>query len=308
MKTTAFSAADIAASVLAVPPLARRADLSLDAAANRALIAHMQAGGIGTLLYGGNANFYHVGMADYAAILDLLVDAVAPRTWLIPSAGPDYGKLMDQAQVLRDYDFPTVMVMPQRGACAHSGIALAVRRFAERLGKPVLLYIKDEDYLPPAIVKSLVEDGSVGFIKYAVVREQPARDDYLRALAGQVDPRLIVSGIGERPAIDHLRQFGLGSFTTGSGTVAPAASMALLRAIQAGDWDGAAALRERFLPLEDLRDAHGPIPVLHDAVTLSGIAAMGPILPMLANVPDTLLEPLRAAARGLLEQEQAVTA
>ena len=47
---------DLAGSVLAVPPLARRPDLSIDAAANRALIRHIEAGGVRILLYGGNAN------------------------------------------------------------------------------------------------------------------------------------------------------------------------------------------------------------------------------------------------------------
>ncbi|MEI2415596.1 dihydrodipicolinate synthase family protein [Orrella sp. JC864] len=305
MKTSAFTAADVAASVLAVPPLARHADLSLNVAANQALIAHMQAGGIKTLIYGGNANFYHVGMGEYAAILDMLAQCAGADTWMVPSAGPDYGKLMDQAAVLRDYGFPTVMVMPYRGVASADGIATGVRRFAERLGKPVLLYIKDEDYLPVETVGAMMDEGCVGLVKYAVIRQQPAQDEYLRALAARVDPRLIVSGIGERPAIDHLRAFGLGSFTTGSGTIAPSASMALLRAIQAGDWQGAQALRQRFLPLEDIRDAHGPIAVLHDAVTLSGIAPMGPMLPMLSNTDPSLAASLRSAACGLLEQERA---
>ena len=50
---------DLARSVLAVPPLARRADLTLDHAANRALIRHIERGGIATLIYGGNANLYN---------------------------------------------------------------------------------------------------------------------------------------------------------------------------------------------------------------------------------------------------------
>ncbi len=44
--------------------------------------------------------------------------------------------------------------------------------------------------------------------------------------------------------------------------------------------------RAAFLPLEDCRDAYSPIRVLHDAVTLAGIADMGPMLPMLSNLPE----------------------
>jgi len=309
MKTTPFTLDDVARSVLAVPPIARNADLSLNRSANRALIQHMEQGGIRTLVYGGNANFYHLGMFEYADVLNLLVEEAAQDTWVVPSAGPDYGKLIDQAAVLRDYDFPLTMVMPQRGACHPVGIAKGVRLFSEKLGKPVLLYIKDDNYLPPEMVKALVDDGTVTLIKYAVIRSQPAQDDYLKAITAVVDPARIVSGIGERPAIDHLKHFGLGSFTTGSGTIAPAGSMALLAAIKQGKWEQAAAIREGFMPLEDLRDAHGPIPVLHDAVSLSGIADMGPMLPLLANIDKQLSEPVKAAATALLARDrQAVAA
>jgi len=308
MKTTPFTLADVAGSVLAVPPLARHADLTLNRAANRSLIQHMEQGGIKTLVYGGNANFYHLGMYEYADVLSMLAEEAAEDTWVVPSAGPDFGKLMDQAAVLRDYAFPLTMVMPQRGACHPTGIAKGVRLFAEKLGKSVLLYIKDEDYLPPALVRELVEDGSVSLVKYAVIRSNPAQDDYLKAIVAEIDPARIVSGIGERPAIDHLKQFNLGSFTTGSGTIAPAGSMALLAAIKQGNWNDAQQIREGFMALEDLRDAHGPIPVLHDAVTLSGIADMGPMLPLLANIDTRLTAPVKAAAVELLARDKSAVA
>ena len=95
MKTTPVTAADLGASVLAVPPLARNADLSLNRAANQSLIRHLEAGGVSTLMYGGNANFYNVGLYEYASILDMLEELAAPGSWVIPSVGPDFGKMMD---------------------------------------------------------------------------------------------------------------------------------------------------------------------------------------------------------------------
>src|SRR3954464_14297717 len=106
MKTTPVTTADLSASVLSVPPLARRADLTLNAEANRALIRHLESGGVRTLMYGGNANFYHLGLSEYAATLDLLEEAAGRDSWVIPSAGADFGKLMDQAKVLRGRAFP----------------------------------------------------------------------------------------------------------------------------------------------------------------------------------------------------------
>ena len=112
MKTSPVTHQDLRRSVIAVPPLARRADLSLNEAANRALLAHLEAGGVRSVMYGGNANFYNVGLGEYARIVDMLAALAGPDTWILPSAGPDYGKMMDQAAVLRTRAFPTAMLLP----------------------------------------------------------------------------------------------------------------------------------------------------------------------------------------------------
>ncbi|QDT16629.1 dihydrodipicolinate synthase family protein [Alienimonas californiensis] len=297
---TNFDAAHLARSVIAVPPLARDADLNVADAPNRALIRHIEAGGVRSLLYGGNANFYNVSLGEYAGLLDFLADAAGSDTLVIPSAGPDYGKLRDQIPALRDSDFPTVMVLPLKFPATRDGVRTGVRRFAEALGRPIVLYLKDEDYLTPAGAASLVDDGLVAFVKYAVVRADPADDPYLSDLLDRVDPRLVVSGMGERPAVVHVRDFGLAGFTSGSVCVGPRGSQRMLEALRDGDFAAAESLRERYLPLEDLRDGHSPIRVLHDAVTLTGIADTGPMLPLLSNLPDELRAPVREAAAALL--------
>src|SRR5439155_13583271 len=80
LKTSAATAPDLARSVIAVPPLARLPSLELNLGANRALIRHLDEGGVTTLMYGGNANFYNVGLYEYAAILDFLEHAVENAT------------------------------------------------------------------------------------------------------------------------------------------------------------------------------------------------------------------------------------
>ena len=67
----------------------------------------------------------------------------------------------------------------------------------------------------------LDKDGLVAAIKYAVLRQDPREDPFLAELCGAIDRRMIVSGIGERPVIDHFRGYGLTSFTSGSVCVAP---------------------------------------------------------------------------------------
>lgn len=299
MKTTPVTAADLAASVFAVPPLARYTDLTVNEDANRKLIGYLEAGGIRSLMYGGNANFYNVSVSEYAEILEFLTDAVGPDTWLIPSFGPDYGKLIDQARILRGSKVPTAMALPMTFPATSDGIETGLRRAAVTMGKPVLLYIKSDNYIAPEAAGRLMKDGSVCAIKYGTVRADPAQDEYLKRLLDHVDPKLVISGIGERPAITHLRQFGLGGFTSGSVCVAPRGSTAILAAIKQGDWGQAERLREAFIPLEDLRDALSPIRTLHDAVTLAGIADMGPMLPLLTGLSPAERQRVQQAAQAL---------
>jgi dihydrodipicolinate synthase/N-acetylneuraminate lyase len=240
-----------------------------------------------------------VGLYEYAEILDALAEVASPGTWVIPSAGPDFGRLIDQAAVLRTRRFPTAMALPMTFPMTVAGAATGLRRFAEALGRPIIVYLKAEGYLTPELVKALVDDGLVAGIKYAIVRKDPRDDAFLTRLVDLVDRRTVVSGIGERPAIVHLRDFGLCGFTSGSVCVAPRGSTRILEACKRGDFATAERLRERYIPLEDLRDAHSPIRVLHEAVTLAGIADMGPVLPLLSNLEPEHHEAVRRAAAAL---------
>lgn len=303
MKTTPVTPSDLAASVISVPPLARHRDLTLSTADNQALVTHLERGGVSTLLYGGNANLYNVGASEYGDLLDMLEDIAGDESWVIPSVGPDYGKLMDQLPILKQRAFPTAMVLPLAFPATSDGIATGIRHFAERLGRPVIVYIKADNYLEPALVGALADDGLVCGVKYATVRTDPSRDSYLTALLDVVDAKLVVSGIGERPALVHLREFGLQGFTSGSVCVAPRSSTRILQLAKAGQWDDAEVERTAFLPLEDCRDALSPIRVLHEAVTLAGIADMGPMLPMLSNLPAAQHDRVRAAALALKQHD-----
>ena len=300
MKTT-FSPADIRSSVISVPPLCRDASLKSDAAENAKLIRHIESGGVSTLLYGGNANFYNISLSEYESVLDQLEAAAAADTWIVPAIGPYFGVAMDQAAILARKKFPTAMLLPTMAVSAPQGVKEAVLRIVEKYGKPIVLYIKDQGYVTLDVVESLVAQGAISWIKYAVVRDDPAKDDLLASLVKTVDPALIVSGIGEQPAIIHWEKFGVKAYTSGCVCVAPRRSQEMLLALQAGDIAKAEAIREHFNSLETLRNTHGPIPVLHHAVDLAGIAKTGPALPLMKNLGDDLLDEILPAAEGLLK-------
>ena len=295
-----MTAASYHTSVIAVPPLARSAGGNVCVGQNTKLIRHMESGGVRILLYGGNANFYHIRPSEFASILTMLANAAGPETEIVPSAGPSYGLMMDQAEILRDHPFRTAMVLPQVGLNTPDGVATGLRHFAEKFGRPIVVYMKNEGYLTPELAAGLVKEGIVSWIKYAIVREDPAKDAVLSELVSLIDPKLIVSGIGEQPALVHLDHFKLGGFTTGCGCIAPVLSQKVLDLFRSRDLAGANAVRKQFEALEDLRNEVNPVRVLHEAVTLSGIADMGAILPLLSGLNPVDRSRVQAAAAALL--------
>ncbi|MFZ4733036.1 MAG: dihydrodipicolinate synthase family protein [Pirellulales bacterium] len=304
MITAPLSRDHLARSVMAVPPLARAADGTISETENGRIIRHLEAGGVELLLYGGNANLYHLPLGEYDDLLALLTRLAGPRTLVVPSAGPTYGLLLEHARIVRRHSFPTVMVLPQQGITTSRGVAEGVRRFVDAAGVPALLYVKHDGFIEPEDVAALDREGLISAIKYATVRSDPASDPSLRRLVGVVDPGKIISGIGEQPAIIHLRDFGLGGFTSGCVCVAPRLSQALVAAVRRGDFPAAERIRDVFSPLEDLRNAINPIRVLHQAVASAGIAATGPLLPLLSTVEAADVPPIAAAATALLAADK----
>ena len=203
---------------------------------------------------------------------------------MIPSAGPAYGMMMDQAQLLREFQFPTAMILPRRNVMTEPGLMTAVRDFVDTCGFPAVMYIKRDGYIEPKNVAKLVADGLISIIKYATVRDDPSKDPYLDELIQCVDPAMVVSGIGEQPAIVHLKQFGINGFTSGCVCIAPELSQRMLAALYSDDLETAEQIRLTFLPLENLRNSINPIRVLHEAVGLAGIGNTGPHQPMLSGM------------------------
>jgi dihydrodipicolinate synthase/N-acetylneuraminate lyase len=296
--------------VFAVPPLARsQTTRAIDFEQNERVVRHIAGGGITRFIYGGNAFYYHLTLSEFEQVLAWQVEIGKRGLWMIPSAGPSFGRLMDQAAILRRYEVPCVMALPCGDPRDASGLARGWREFAEAANTRLMLYLKDENNMGPDrlagldAVATLVAEGVCVAIKYAVVRERPEQDEYLGELLRRVDRDKVISGIGERPAIAHLRQWGLPGFTTGSGCVAPSLSAALHAACRSGKYAEAEQIRSLFLELEDLRDAWGPARVLHHATELAGIARSGPIPPFVSELSMEQRERLTPVAQALAQRK-----
>jgi dihydrodipicolinate synthase/N-acetylneuraminate lyase len=308
MKTTPVTLEDLQ-GVFPVPPLARKFDSrrSIDFSQNEEIVRHLAGGGMRRFLYGGNAFLYHITLAEYEALVDWL-SGFPGDLWPIPSLGASFGRAIDQAAIIRRHKFPCAMMLPCSDPRDASGLEKGLREIADAVGSPLVLYLKEENNFGGDkeagldVVARMVNDGLCAWVKYAVVRENPAQDAYLESLLKRVDRRRVVSGIGERPAVVHLRDWKLPGFTTGSGCIAPRLSRAIFEACARGEFEEAEKLREEFLPLEDLRDAWSPAKVLHYATHLTGIADTGPVPPFLSLLPEEQMQQLKPVAIKLLEQ------
>ena len=296
--------------LFAVPPLPRKSDArrSLDLDEAERVAKHIAAGGGTRYLYGGNAFLYHVSLGEYESLLGWLAGFPEGR-WAIPSLGPSFGRAMDQARLLRRHSFRCAMMLPCGDPRDALGMEVGLREVAEAAGAPLVVYLKSEDGFGSDkergldAVGRLLSDGVCVAVKYAVVRLDPTNDSYLDGLLRRVDRRRVISGMGERPAVVHLRDRDLAGLTTGSGCIAPRSSQALLAACFAKDWTKADRLWGYFKPLEDLRDEWGPARVLHQATELAGIAKAGPIPPFVSPLDARQLERLAPVARALRERD-----
>jgi len=308
MKKTAVSLDDLR-GVFAVPPLARSNDArrSLDLEQNNLIVRHIANGGITRFIYGGNAFLYHLTLAECEQLLEWL-NGFAGDLWAIPSIGPSFGRAMDQALLLRKYKFPCAMMLPCGDPRDAAGLERGYREVVEAAGTKLIIYLKEENNFGGDkeagldAVARLVDDGVCVGIKYAVVRQDPIHDAYLEALLKRVDRQLVISGMGERPAVIHLRDWHLPGFTTGSGCIAPRLSQRLFEACAQSDFKTAEELRAHFIPLEDLRDEWNPAKVLHLATELAGIAKTGPAPPYLSALSGEQQDKLLPVACDLIER------
>jgi 4-hydroxy-tetrahydrodipicolinate synthase len=117
--------------------------------------------------------------------------------------------------------------------------------------------------------------------------------------AGQGSTAIWVCGLAEGWAAPFYAM-GARGFTSGLVNVAPELSLAVLRALDAGDFAAAAALVDKLAPFEAMRTKHNNganVTVVKEAMTLMG-DAVGPVrLPGLTHLEAAD----RQALRGILQ-------
>ena len=152
MKTSPVTPADLARSVIAVPPLARHRDLTISTRRQSRADPVSRGGRRAHAALRRQREPLQHRRARIPELLDMLEEEAGDDTWVIPSVGPDYGKLMDQARGAEG-----TRTSPPRWSCRSpspprataSRRASAASPSARQAG---VVYIKADNYLEPDAV------------------------------------------------------------------------------------------------------------------------------------------------------------
>jgi dihydrodipicolinate synthase/N-acetylneuraminate lyase len=300
MADLALGVADLADSVIAEPPMAWSADRTLNLKVNLALAEHMRAGGVRTVLYGGNANLSAFTLGQFEQAVELM-GIVAQNSRVIAAIGPELGRMLDQAGAVERSGLRNVLLLPVHHPADTHGTGDGVREIASRLGFGVIVDLCRENYLRPVTLAKLRDEGAVRLVRYSVRRDNPEDDSYLDRVIEVMGREQVFSGLGEAAALDHVGKRAMLTYASGAATIAPAAAMRLHASLRRGDLATARQLIRPFVEFARLGDMLGPIQVVHDGADMLGLGAMGPPLPMLSRVKTKFRDDLEAAVTALLK-------
>ena len=211
MNTQNITPEQLTNSVISVPPLARTVEGGISITENRKIVEHLKKGGVRTFLYGGNAVMYHLSSREFKDVLEMMTEFSSDDSLMIPSVGPFYGAMMDQAKILQQYDFPTVMILPTRDMTTSVGIANGIRRFVDYFGIVFLNRAKDtESKMDDQLIPFVIELGKIAvYIVLFFVILSKIFDVDVTALAAGVGIGGIAIAMASKESLENL----LGSFT-----------------------------------------------------------------------------------------------
>lgn len=282
-------------------PIGLNVDLSVNATATLQLARHVRRGGIAALLFAGNANLQSMSIGQFGAVLDLADDCAADGKVMI-GMGPELGRMLDQAPLVERSGFSNILILPILGPSDTHGTADGIRHIVQRLGHGVTVDLVRDNHLRPVTLAKLRDEGAVVAVRYCVPATNPGDDGYLDRVVEVMGVQQVISGVGEPAALDHLHVRKLGGMTSGVAALLPTRVRAVVAALGADQPGEARRLLAPLLELERVREMLGPVQVLHDAVSHSGIAAMGPQMPMLSPVKAKYRAAMEAAVAALLEE------
>jgi 4-hydroxy-tetrahydrodipicolinate synthase len=234
--------------------------------------------GVHLLVANGNTSeFYGLSTAEAEAMVHAVAERIGGRVPLLAGVGRALPDALALARASAASGAAGLMVhQPPDPFVAPRGVVEYVRRIAEAGdGLPVVLYLRNDAIGLDAIAELCALPEVVG-VKWA--SPTPLR---LAAAIRRADPRITwVCGLAE-PWAPPLYAVGARGFTSGLINVWPAHSVAIHRALAAGDCPAAMGLIGRMAGFEELRAEEGNgtnVSVVKAALALLGDDC-GPVRP-----------------------------
>ena len=137
------------AEVLVVAITPRRLDLSVDLEGVRRNARYLRDHGVRIAMPEcGTGLVYDATLAEYEAVVGAWMDEVGQDLLVVPGIGPGYGRALEMGHIARSLRVHGVMIMPVVGPASARGVEEGMRRIAQQVGLPTVLYQRRLDLMP----------------------------------------------------------------------------------------------------------------------------------------------------------------
>ncbi|WP_263020781.1 dihydrodipicolinate synthase family protein [Natronobiforma cellulositropha] len=267
--------------------------------------------GVETFLACANISEYHsLTHEERVAVTETSVDALPAAACVLAGVGGSTSAACELAAAFDSLGVDALMVMPPDHTYRHErGLLTYYRSIAEATATPIVPYVRG--YHPSVeFLAALTElEGVVG-VKYAIADPVTLS----QAVAAGDDDVVWVDGLAEPYALAFYAQ-GAASFTAGVTNFEPRLGLALLEALEDGDFERARALQNLAIPYQRFRAEAGEgntladansVPAVKYGLELAGLHG-GPVRPPIVDLSDaekrraeTLYEELQEGLDELL--------
>jgi 4-hydroxy-tetrahydrodipicolinate synthase len=261
------------------------------------IVSDIAAAGVHNIVSGGNTGeFYSMTTDEVIRLQAIAVAAVDGRTVVTAGAGRSVREAITVAKAGKAAGVDGVMIHHPLDpfAAPHSQVDYFIA-IAEAVDLPLVAYVRS-DLVPLDEMVRLASHPAVAGVKFASTNTMRFAE-CVRATKGT--DATWICGLAESWALPFYALGGKG-FTSGLVNVAPELSLAVWRALEAGDYAKARGYVDSIAPFENMRTKHNNganVTVVKEALRLRG-AEVGAV--RLPGLPE-LEEADRHALGGILE-------
>jgi 4-hydroxy-tetrahydrodipicolinate synthase len=255
----------------------------------------------GVRVFLGCANvseFHSLSHDERSAVVGDVTGAVPSDATVLAGVGGAIPTVLDLAERAADNGADAIMVMPPDHTFKHrDGLVEYYERIGQASPLPQVPYVRGLD-IGPETVAAIAETSNVAAMKYAL-----ADVPLFRRAVRTTDADVVwINGMAE-PYAPALWAAGAEGFSSGVGNFRPTLSLALRRALEAGDDERADELSDAALDFQSFRGSAGDggfegansVPALKIGLESVGLYG-GPVRPPIAELSDEKEQRARALA------------